>query len=157
MGNCLALCKPNSESGIANGMGKQGKVVRIAKPDGKILEFSSPIAAKDVLASVPASGISVSKEGSEHLSPDYELKGGRLYHLLPSHFCPPNVSSIGNGEDAGGIKRVKLVITRQQLQLLVAKQISIQDILLEAQNRTAAELPASNWKPKLDAIPEGNE
>ncbi|KAI4307033.1 hypothetical protein L6164_030268 [Bauhinia variegata] len=152
MGNCLALCKPSSESVVASGMGKQAKVVRVAKHDGKILEFSSPIAVKDVLANFPTLGICESKEASEHLSPDYELKVGRLYYVLPPLFSP-----FENREEVSGVKRVKLVITKQQLELLVAKQISIQDILSEAQNRTAADLPPSNWKPKLDSIPEENE
>ena len=144
MGNCLALqnCIPSSGS----------EIVRVAKLDGKILEFSSPILVKDVLANFPALEIGVSKEASENLSPDVELTPGRLYHFRPAS---PNVSYSPNTEPAGGLKRVKIVITKHQLEQLVTKQISLEDVLSEIQNKSV-DLP-TNWKPNLDSIPEGNE
>ncbi|KAK7350949.1 hypothetical protein VNO77_10027 [Canavalia gladiata] len=153
MGNCLALCKPNSGSSFIGGaMTKEVKVVRVAKPDGKILEFSSPIHVNDVLTNFPAYGLGVSKKATKLLSPDHVLKAGRLYHLLPSLHSPQNLTSLRNGS---GIKRIKVIITKQQLQQLVTKQISIEDILSEVQT-AGVNLP-SNQKPKLDSIPEENE
>lgn len=151
MGNCLAPCKPSSGSCIR----KHGKVVRVAKPDGKVLEFSSPIHVKDILTNFPAFGVGVSKEATECLSPDHELKGGRLYHLLPSLCSTPNLATLGTTEQGSGIKRIKVVITRQQLEQLVTKQISIEDILSEVKT-VSVDLP-KNQKPKLDTILEENE
>ena len=152
MGNCLVFCKPSSGSCI---MAKKVKIVRVAKPDGKILEFSTPIHVKDILTNYPASGVGVSEKVTEPLSPDHELKAGRLYYLLPSLNSPPNLASLRNVETDGGIKRIKVIITKQQLELLVNKQISVEDILSEVQT-VGVQFP-NNRKPKLDTIPEENE
>lgn len=151
MGNCLAPCKPCSGSYTK----KHGKVVRVAKPDGKVLEFSSPIHVKDILTNFPDFGVGVSKEATEIFSPDHELKGGRLYHLIPSLCSTTNVTTLGTTEQGSGIKRIKVVITRQQLEKLVTKQISIEDILSEVKT-VGAGFP-NNQKPKLDTILEENE
>lgn len=134
------------------------KVVKVAKQDGKILEFSSPILVKHVLTNFSALGIGASKEASEFLSPDYELKAGRLYYLLGSLPCSSSVSSIGNTKASSKTKRVKVVITKKQFEQLVSKQICIQDILSfsKVHHQTSSDLPSS-WRPKLDSIPEGNE
>ncbi|KAF7830787.1 uncharacterized protein G2W53_013120 [Senna tora] len=156
MGNCLGLCELSSRYGMVGDLGLKNKVVRVAKMDGKILEFSSPVLVKQVLTNFPALGICASKEASQFLSPEYELKAGRLYYLLPSS---TNVSCIGNTEGCGGTKRVKVVITKKQLQQLVSKQISIEDLLSLSQvphSDRSSDLQ-NNWRPKLDSIPEGNE
>lgn len=152
MGNCLALCKTGA-------MEKHVKVVRVAKPDGKILEFSSfPIHVKDILKNFPdATGIGVSKIAAEPLSQDHELKIGRLYYLLPPPCSPSNLTSIGNNKEPGsGIKRIKVVITKQQLQQLVTKQISVEDLLLSQVQTVTVNLPTDR-KPRLDSIPEEYE
>ncbi|XP_028790721.1 uncharacterized protein LOC114746658 [Neltuma alba] len=145
MGNCVALCDPRLGSALA----KQGGIVRVLKPDGKMLEFSTPIAVKQILQDFPALIVCVSKEASEPLSPDHKLKAGRSYYLLP------HLSFLGNTDEDSGTKRLKIVITKQQLQQLVSKQISLEDVLSDVQFRTV-DLP-SNWRPQLDSIPEGNE
>lgn len=155
MGNCLALCNPSSGSCVSCPMANHCKVVRVAKPDGKVLEFSSRVHVKDILTNFPAFGVGVSKESAEPLSPEYELKAGRLYYLLPSKRSPSNLTSIGSKEPGNGIKRIKVVITKQQLEKLVTKQISVEDILSEIQT-VGVDLP-NNRKPKLDSIPEENE
>ncbi|OIV96937.1 hypothetical protein TanjilG_00519 [Lupinus angustifolius] len=140
MGNSLAPCLCIS---------KHGKLVRVAKPDGKVLEFSSPIHVKDILNKFHAFSVCDSKEASYPLSLDHELKAGRLYHLIPSIFSSPNITSQGN------TKRIKVVITKQQLEKLVTKQISIEDILTDVQ--TVSDDLTNKQKPKLDPIPEENE
>ncbi|XP_028806722.1 uncharacterized protein LOC114761504 [Neltuma alba] len=158
MGNCFGRYEYYSGLAIVGAMAKQSKVVRVAKLDGKILEFSSPVLVKDVLKNFPELHIGASNKASEseHLSPDYELRAGRLYYLLNPQCDPPsNVSSAGNRELTNGSKRVKIVITRKQLEMLVSKQISLEDVLSQAHDRTS-DLPSS-WKPKLDSIPEGFE
>jgi len=131
------------------------KIVRVAKPDGKILEFSTPIHVKDILENYPASGVGVSKKVTEPLSLDHELKAGRLYYLLPSLHSPPNLASLRDVETDGGIKRIKVIITKQQLERLVNKQISVEDILSEVQT-VGVKFP-NHRKPKLDTIPEEKE
>ncbi|KAI9098018.1 hypothetical protein K1719_025789 [Acacia pycnantha] len=145
MGNCVALFDPSHGSALA----KQGRIVRVAKPDGKILEFRTPIAVKQILQDFPAFFICVSKETSQPLSPDHRLKADTLYYLLP------HVSSLGISDEGSGIKRVKIVITKQQLEQLVAKQISLEDVLSNVQSRTVDS--PNSWRPQLDSIPEGNE
>ncbi|KAE9608824.1 hypothetical protein Lal_00020182 [Lupinus albus] len=142
MGNSLSPCLCIS---------KQGKFVRVAKPDGKVLEFSSPIHVKDILNKFPDFGVCVSKEETSHpLSLDHELKTRRLYHLIPSMLSSPNINTT-----QGNTKRIKVVITKQQLEKLVTKQISIEDILTEVQT-VSVDFP-NKQKPKLDPIPEENE
>ncbi|CAL0319556.1 unnamed protein product [Lupinus luteus] len=140
MGNSLAPCLCIS---------KHDKVVRVAKPDGKVLEFSSPIHVKDILNKFHAFSVCVSKEASHSLSLDHELKAGRLYYLIPSMLSSPNITTQGN------TKRIKVVITKQQLEKLVTKQISIEDILTDVQTVSVDLL--NKQKPKLDPIPEENE
>ncbi|QCE15496.1 uncharacterized protein LOC114162404 [Vigna unguiculata] len=152
MGNCVVLYKPSSGFCI---MPKKVKIVRVAKPDGKILEFGPPIHVKDILTNYPAYGVGVSKKITEPLSPDHELKSGRLYYLLPSLRSPSNLASLRNSETDGGIKRIKVIITKQQLERLVNKQISVEDILSEVQ--TVGVKFLNNRKSKLDSIPEENE
>lgn len=149
MGNFLVLCKCNPISGSC-------KVVRVAKQDGKILEFSYPICVRDILANFPANDIGVSENTTEPLSRDHELKVGRLYYLLPTSCSQStNVTSIGNKEPESRIKRIKVLITKQQLQQLVAKQISLEDLLSDV--KTVGVNLTSDRKPKLDSIPEENE
>ncbi|KAG2399611.1 uncharacterized protein HKW66_Vig0105360 [Vigna angularis] len=136
-------------------MPKKVKIVRVAKPDGKILEFGTPIHVKDILTNYPAYGVGVSKKVTEPLSADHELKSGRMYYLLPSLRSPPNLASLRSAETDGGIKRIKVIITKQQLERLVNKQISVEDILSEVQTFGVKFL--DNRKPKLDSIPEENE
>ncbi|XP_004502739.1 uncharacterized protein [Cicer arietinum] len=148
MGNCLAHCKPISGSCyIFDAMEKHDfEVVRVAKEDGKMLEFSTPIHVKDILTNFPANDIGVSNNATEILSQDYELKGGRLYYLLPH-----NKETEAN---SGEIKRIKVLITKQQLQQLVTKQITLQD-LLSVVKTVGVHLPTDR-KPILDSIPEEN-
>ncbi|RDX71926.1 hypothetical protein CR513_48655, partial [Mucuna pruriens] len=150
MGNCLDLCEPSPGSCIA----KKVKLVRVAKPDGKVLEFSTPVHVKDILTNYPAYGVGVSEKVTEPLSPDHELKAGRLYYLLPSLHSPGNLISSNTG---GGIKRIKVVITKKQLEQLVTKKISVEDLLLLSEVQTVAVNFPSNQKSKLDSIPEEND
>lgn len=150
MRNCFALCRPSKRCGMKDVAEKRGGVLQVVKMDGKILEFTTPINVKDILVNFSGSGIGLSKEDSEHLPPDYELKMGKVYYMLPS----ADVSS-----NNMGVKRIKIVITKQQLQDLLAKQISVEDVLLGLEKRTCDDSLDSprNWKPKLESIPEGSE
>ncbi|XP_057951316.1 uncharacterized protein LOC131146054 [Malania oleifera] len=56
---------------------------------------------------------------------------------------------------AAGVTRIKLVITKQQLQDLLRKQVSVEEVVAGVENR--AFCSATAWKPKLESIPEGSE
>ncbi|XP_034710156.1 uncharacterized protein LOC117932940 [Vitis riparia] len=151
MGNCFALCIPSKR-----------RVLWVVKRDGKMIQFRGPILVKDVLVNFSGLGVGVSREALQHLPSDYELKIGKVYYLLP---CPcssggsvsaPEVSSMvdDGGQKGSGMKRIKVVITKQQLQDLLSKQISLEELLLSQSVDLSS---PRNWKPKLDPIPEGIE
>ncbi|KAK8476186.1 hypothetical protein V6N13_046792 [Hibiscus sabdariffa] len=123
MGNCWALLRPRYAKGKPN-----QNVVRVVKIDGKMLEFKAPLPVKDVL---------VSKTVSPHLPRNYELKMG-------------SSSSVADTQQAGGVKRIKVVITKQELQQLLNKKVSVAEVL------AGLEKPR-NWKPKLESILEEND
>ena len=160
MGNCLFLCVPSKR-----------KILWVEKMDGKMIQFQGPILVKDVLANFSGLGVGVSRESPQNLPSDYELKSGKVYHLLPSSVSSgdSSSSSVGATEvssmaDDGekkktttttsGMTRIKVVITKQQLQELLSKKTSLEELLL-----SQSVFPSSpgNWKPKLDPIPEGIE
>ncbi|KAL6320437.1 hypothetical protein AAG906_007134 [Vitis piasezkii] len=151
MGNCFALCILSKR-----------RVLWVVKRDGKMIQFRGPILVKDVLVNFSGLGVGVSREALQHLPSDYELKIGKVYYLLP---CPcssggsvsaPEVSSMADdgGQKGSGMKRIKVVITKQQLQDLLSKQISLEELLLSQSVDLSS---PRNWKPKLDPIPEGIE
>lgn len=142
---------------------KHGRVLQVVKMDGKVLEFSTPILVKDIMVNFPGSGIGLSKEASENLPPNYELKIGKIYYMLPSlssgsSASTAEISSIADKDKANGVKRIKIVITKQQLQELLTKQISLEDFMSGLEKPTSVSVDSStNWKPKLESIPEGSE
>ncbi|XP_059627345.1 uncharacterized protein LOC132270161 [Cornus florida] len=162
MGNCFTVCKSSKQSCISVKTAKHQKVLRVVKMDGKMLEFTAPILVKNLLVDYSGSGVGVSKEASHHLPPNYELKLGRSYYLLPitgsvSASSPACVSSMNGTEQNGVVKRIKVVITKKQLEELLSKQISAGDVLSELERETCPIDSSSCWKPKLESIPEGNE
>ncbi|KAJ7959422.1 hypothetical protein O6P43_020000 [Quillaja saponaria] len=156
MGNCFTHCIPSLRSCNSGALPKQDKIVKVVMLNGKIVEFSRPTVVKDILMKFSASGIGISKESSEYLPPDYKLKRGKLYYLLPSVSSAGPETCSSDREQAGGIKRIKVVLTKQQLKELVTKKISLEDILLLSQVQSISchsdDMP-TNWKPKLDSIP----
>ncbi|KAK2387115.1 hypothetical protein P8452_25327 [Trifolium repens] len=147
MGNYLALCKPISRSCyIFDTMEKHVKFVRVTKEDGKILEFSSPIYVKDILTNFPSNSIGVTKNAKEILSQDDELKSGKLYYMIPHN---------KEAEPEAGIKRIKVLITKKQLQQLVTEKISLQELLSVV--KTDGVNLRCDRKTILDSIPEENE
>ncbi|KAL9334547.1 hypothetical protein Peur_071728 [Populus x canadensis] len=159
MGNCLAHCvrPPFIGSCIRIAEAKQEKVLQVVKTDGKVLEFSTPILVRDILVNFSGSGIGLTQEGIEHhLPPGYELKLGNVYYILPS---APLISPVVDREDqaSGGVKRIKVVITKQQLQHLLTKEISVEEVLLGLEQKSSSLDSPRNWKSNLEPIPEGSE
>ena len=55
--------------------------------------------------------------------------------------------------------RIKVIITKQQLQELLCKKVSVEEVLLriqirEADNSNGADAAATRWMPVLETIPE---
>ncbi|KAJ4726745.1 hypothetical protein OWV82_005395 [Melia azedarach] len=150
MATSFTICIPSISSCIRrrSSTAEQEEVLQIVKMDGKVLEFNSPVLVKDVLVNVSGLGIGLSRQASHHLPPNYQLKLGKVYYTLPSteasnHAAEPAATT-------GVVKRIKVVITKQQLEQLLSKQISVGEVLSVLQTPT-------NWKPKLESIPEGTE
>lgn len=159
MGNCLVFLGPNRSLWV--GLANSNKVLRIVKTDGKILEYHVSILVKDLLLNFQGFGVGISQKASHHLPPHYELRIGHIYYLLPSTVSvtsaeerSPKTSTDSTGES----KQIKLIITKQQLQELLSKKISVEDVLSSCQRDALDGIDCTlNWRPKLETIPEGNE
>lgn len=158
MGNCFVLCRITTSSRIVadDVVPKHGKVSRVVKTDGKVLEFRAPILVKDILFNFSSFGISVSKQAPEQLPSNYELKLWKVYYMVPLLCCVTEEDRTASATT----RRIKVVITKQQLQELLTNQISVQKVLpVSGPKIKPCNLVDSltNWKPKLQSIPEGCE
>lgn len=128
---------------------RQEKVIRLVKTDEKIMEFREPSLVSELLGNHSGFVASLTKEASEHLPPNYELKVGETCHLLPD-------SSVSNSSNT---KRIKVVLTKKQLHELLTEKASLEEILSELERRRTCcfDDSSSNWKPNLESIPEGTE
>ncbi|XP_071725247.1 uncharacterized protein [Rutidosis leptorrhynchoides] len=141
---------------------KPKRVLQVVKLDGKVLEFNSPVLVKEILAndcfsSCPV-GVGCSRQDSVRLPLDYELKLGEVYYILPSFDHQLDESTTNNPTRVGSAKRIKVVITKHQLQRLLTKKISLKDVLLQNKRRNPGDSPRNrHWRPKLESIPEGTE
>lgn len=67
-------------------------------------------------------------------------------------------SSVAGTQQTGGVKRIKVVITKQELQRLLTKQIPLEEVLAGLEKRSDKFVVSPrNWKPKLESIYEENE
>ncbi|KAK4745433.1 hypothetical protein SAY87_011745 [Trapa incisa] len=125
---------------------KHPRVLQVVKPDGTVLKFSSPILVRDVPADTAISGIGPFEGSPQNLPPDYELKLGEVYYVLPPR-----------------VKRIKVVITKQQFQLLLDQRLSVEEVMAGVDRKqstcggtTGGDGPAPvTWRPSLETIPEG--
>lgn len=162
MGNCSAVCRRGNASCLEAAEKSNNKnVVQLVKMDGKIMEFSAPILVKDVLQNFSGYNIALSREALQQLPSNSRLKLGDVYYLIPS--AEDLESAEGSRkvekEEGSGVKRIKVVITRQQLQDLLSKQVLAVDILsgLRSETCTYDEKCMTIWKPELESIPEEHE
>ncbi|EEF33668.1 conserved hypothetical protein [Ricinus communis] len=155
MGNCIVL---------------QEKVVKVMKPDGKILEYRAPVRVQQVLSEFSGHAISDSLQDFQHLLPDTKLHGGSLYYLVALPLPSPEVKkkvrfSIPEEENKKetGAVRIKLVISKQELQEILRKGgVSVDYMIsqLQGQQRVHRVDTSDNddchkgWKPVLESIPE---
>ncbi|CAA0829664.1 Unknown protein [Striga hermonthica] len=116
------------------------------KPDGKILEYKSPIKVHQVLSEFAHHSLSDRVPVAKHMHPNADLAGARLYYLLPLPVPAPQKkpaaenkskskkrvrftddvkgggSSDGPPATAGATVRIKLVISKQELQAMLQVQ-----------------------------------
>lgn len=106
-------------------------------------------------------GVGVSQQASQHLPPEHDLRIGSVYYLLPL-----GTTSLKD-EDAlaedtkvlgSSCKRIKVVIKKQQLQELLSKAISVEEVLSGILKREDCSISnPGSWKPQLETILEGSE
>ncbi|KAH7554004.1 hypothetical protein JRO89_XS12G0093600 [Xanthoceras sorbifolium] len=156
MGNCLV---------------QEEKVIKVMKTDGKILEYRAPMKVHEVLSEFSGHALSDSLPEIQHLHQDVKLLGGNLYYLVPLPLPSPKVEKKkvrfsdqeeGDGQRTG-IVRIKLVISKQELQELLQKGgVSVQDMVSQIQGKqTTNDVDTfhggdncKGWKPELESIPE---
>lgn len=126
------------------------KVLKVVMVDGKVIEFTSPVAVKELLLKYEGFGVKPSTESSKFLSPSLELRLGNTYYLFPCRPSDPpkNLQTDDGVSTTTAVKRIKIVITKKQLEELLSKKASVEKIIFGIH---------PNWKPSLVAIPEENE
>lgn len=147
------LCMLTRKHRHRHGHGK--KMLQVERQDGKTLEFTAPILVEELLKQFPGAE-SVGLSDNHHLPLTYKLKLGRIYYLLPK---TSTTTQVELKDESTKRRRIKVVITKQQLQQLVSNQLSLQDLLMVPEIETAAaankhNYPCKCWKPELQSIPE---
>ncbi|XP_023518412.1 uncharacterized protein LOC111781910 [Cucurbita pepo subsp. pepo] len=165
MGNCLMV---------------QQNPIRIMKPDGKILEYKSPIRVFQVLSDF--SGHAISDDAvpvTHHLQQTTKLLSGHLYFLIPTagpeagekrgkkavRFADPEKET-GGGE--GKVMRIKVVMTKKELEEMVERGGITADQMISKIKTGSGEISCREleeeehdddeelhkWRPSLQSIPE---
>lgn len=138
------------------------------RPDGKILEYRAPINVQQVLSDFSGHVISDSFQALQYLLPDTKLRGGQLYYLIPLPKPSPEVKKKvrfstpdEESKQETGVVRIKLVISKQQLQEMLQKEgVSVDDMVSQLKDKQQIQnVDTCNnndkiWKPVLESIPE---
>ncbi|CAN0847047.1 Uncharacterized protein At1g66480 [Linum grandiflorum] len=160
MGNCMVV---------------EEKVLKVMRPDGKILEYSTPILAHEVLSDFPGQYSALSAVQQHILIPDAKLLGGKLYFLVPIPCSTPQLAvkkktkkkEESEEKSGGGVVRIKLVISKQELEELLKRGgVSMRDMVSHLQGQQQQRMVKKvaeeeeeeenddDWKPSLESIPE---
>ncbi|XP_031473602.1 uncharacterized protein LOC116246055 [Nymphaea colorata] len=150
MGNCLTI---------------EAKVIKFKNKDGEMLEHDAPQEVQHLLADFPVHASSESYAASSALLPD------QVSHLPSSSTAQEteerNTPTTSNGDDhaagageskcsSGGIIRIKLLVTKQQLEDILTKGVSLDNMITNlTRGAYNIDSPNSRWKPTLRSIPEG--
>lgn len=193
MGNCL----PSRGFGnlSAHLMGRE-ELIMVMKSDGKKMEIMAPLVVRDLMAAYPQHSVVHSKDAKcRSLSPDEKLVPRQLYRLLIMPNYSPSLSkdavlaeakTIDNGrinrerrastgpassfkcvQNGSGILRVKMVITKRELEALLSDDYCVKDKPLLLQRECKAEYVKEDyvtrsshsndgWRPSLESIREVN-
>ncbi|XP_073317320.1 uncharacterized protein At1g66480-like [Primulina huaijiensis] len=129
----------------------QEKVVKVMKIDGQILEYKTPIKVHQVLSEFTHHAISDRLPVLKHMHPYAEMIRGHLYYLLPLPVSPPPVTkkqkekktvrfSDNLVDEIGqptGVVRIKLVISKQELQKMLREgAVSVDEMITQVQRET---------------------
>lgn len=148
----------------------------VMKTDGKIIEYKAPITVQEVLSEFSHHAISDKLPVVKHLHRNTHLLRGRLYYLLPLPVAPKppkKKKKVRFSEDiveeerrASGVVRIKLVITKQELQAMLEKEgVSVEDVISRVQKEPikiagsdldGGSMPLKGRSPALESIPELN-
>jgi len=178
MGNCL-----QTERGeILSSEIEEKKFIKIKKFDGKILEYRAPLFVKELLRDYEGHAVVNCETSCQQLSPGYQLLPGEIYYLIPnksSYISSKEggqerplkpASDIKEVSEKNGVVRLKMVITKRQLEEMLSKSISnkktsIEDMIVELQSKSQSIEPThedpsvkpiySGWRPSLESISEG--
>ncbi|KAK8916503.1 hypothetical protein KSP39_PZI022717 [Platanthera zijinensis] len=145
MGNCITSPTPNNP----------------IKPRFTARGNTKPVLLEELLSGFHGFGVSISNTSSLFLLPDHELRSGKAYHLVPlgapqfsgsPDLKPPAI--VNEGKEEGGSRRVKIFLTKKQLQELLSMNGSLDEMAYVA-GGGGGELGEGNcgsWKPELDTI-----
>ncbi|XP_051142474.1 uncharacterized protein LOC127259293 [Andrographis paniculata] len=126
------------------------KDLQVVKMDGNIIRLQEPLLVRELLADHQGFGLKSSRDSPNLLPPSFELQLGRTYYLLPAKI-QPGVKIDAAESNTAAVKRIKVVISKQQLQELLAKKTSLENLVIGMDSSTP------NWKPSLSSIPEETE
>ncbi|KAL4626616.1 hypothetical protein ACB092_05G110000 [Castanea dentata] len=159
---------------MGNSLGLQDKVIKIRKTDGKILTYKAPMKVHQILSEFPGHAISDTLPVLRHLKPDTKLLRNHVYYLLPLPLSSPKVGKkktvrFANPEEEAvqesGVVRIKLVITKKELQEMIQKGVVAVDEMvsqlhikkgIDSADEFTADDDSKGWKPDLESIPEVN-
>ncbi|KAF3967003.1 hypothetical protein ACB098_05G075700 [Castanea mollissima] len=159
---------------MGNSLGLQDKVIKIRKTDGKILTYKAPMKVHQILSEFPGHAISDTLPVLRHLKPDTKLLRNHVYYLLPLPLSSPKVGKkktvrLANPEEEAvqesGVVRIKLVITKKELQEMIQKGVvSVDEMVsqlhikkgIDSADEFTTDDDSKGWKPDLESIPEVN-
>ncbi|KAK1402299.1 hypothetical protein POM88_001904 [Heracleum sosnowskyi] len=155
---------------------RQKKPIKVMKADGEILEYQAPMKVHKLLEVYSGHAVFKIMPAKEPLRPHVDMLSGQLYYLQP-HQIPSLVfdeknhqysnSKVVLSEKSSGVLRIKLVISKHELELMLRKGgVSLSDINSQIQQIQRAKKVdnldregsenCEPWKPVLQSIPEVN-
>lgn len=132
--------------------------VRVIVYGGEELEFKSSIKVRTIISG-SYQGYSLVHKTLPYaaLPPNTKLEPGEVYYLMPplSQSSSPKVSSkLANEETCGKKKKLKIVLTRQQLELLLRNSSQLKSKGIAIRLSDGLGNGDCKWHPSLAAIPE---
>jgi len=152
MGTCISLSRLNEEI-LTELSPQERKILRVVKMDGKVLEYRASIHVRDVQLKFKGYGVGVSRRATQLLPLNHELRLGGVYYLLPLDV------RVRSSEQGNRSKRmIRVVVTKQQLQEVLSKNTSVEEVLHELQRPEKISTGSwRSWKPQLETIEETSE
>ncbi|XP_074377767.1 uncharacterized protein LOC141719290 [Apium graveolens] len=140
---------------------------KLIKANGDILEYKAPMKVNKLLKEYSGHTVFKTMPAKEPLRPQDVMLSGRLYYLQPLPipslvFDEKNLqhsnSKIVVSQKSFGVLRIKLIIRKNELELMLRRGVSLNDIISQIQQIQRAK-KVNNcelWKPVLQIIPEVN-